>query len=205
METQEVREMRSEKAEDRERNGEKKPEKGKEKEKEGVPPLKALNHVSRVCRDVKESIEFYTKVLGFVEIERPQVLDFEGAWLFNYGVGIHLVQCHDDHKLPSDTQHLDPQDNHISFQCEDMEGMEERLKKMNVKYMKKTMEAEDGTVMDQIFFNDPDGFMVELCNCEDLKLVPSSPTSLPRIKLPSHHHYPPVETSHAATRRHEKL
>ncbi|KAI9075385.1 hypothetical protein K1719_042635 [Acacia pycnantha] len=163
-----------------------------------VPPLKALNHVSRVCRDVKESIEFYTKVLGFVVIERPQVLDFEGAWLFNYGVGIHLVQSQDDEKLPSDTQHLDPQDNHVSFQCEDMEGMEERLKKMNVKYMKKTMQGEDGTVMDQLFFNDPDGFMVEVCNCEDLELFPSSPSSLPKLKLPSDHHNPPVGTNHAA-------
>ncbi|XP_028797787.1 uncharacterized protein LOC114753282 [Neltuma alba] len=167
-------------------------------------PLKALNHVSRVCRDVKESIEFYTKVLGFVEIERPQVLDFEGAWLFNYGVGIHLVQSQDDEKLPSKTHQLDPQDNHISFQCEDMEGMEERLKKMNVKYMKKTMEAEDGTVMNQLFFNDPDGFMVEVCNCEDLKLVPSSPSSLPKLKLPSDHHTPPVETNHTTAHRHAK-
>ncbi|KAK4285448.1 hypothetical protein QN277_002143 [Acacia crassicarpa] len=171
---------------------------------EEVPPLKALNHVSRVCRDVKESIEFYTKVLGFVVIERPQVLDFEGAWLFNYGVGIHLVQSQDDEKLPPDTQHLDPQDNHVSFQCEDMEGMEERLKKMNVKYMKRMMEGEDGTVMDQLFFNDPDGFMVEVCNCEDLELVPSSPSSLPKLKLPSDRHTPPVGNNHAAAPRHAK-
>ena len=80
------------------------------------PPLMALNHVSRLCRDVEKSKEFYTKVLGFVEIERPQALDFEGAWLFNYGVGIHLVQSKDEDRLPSDTQQLDPQDNHISFQ-----------------------------------------------------------------------------------------
>lgn len=77
----------------------------------------ALNHISRLCRNVKESIEFYTKVLGFVLIERPQALeDFEGAWLFNYGVGIHLVQSKEDQRLPSDTDQLDPQDNHISFQ-----------------------------------------------------------------------------------------
>lgn len=86
------------------------------KEENNQAPLMALNHVSRLCRNVKESIEFYTKVLGFVLIERPQVLDFEGAWLFNYGVGIHLVQSKEEERLPQDTQHLDPQDNHISFQ-----------------------------------------------------------------------------------------
>lgn len=80
------------------------------------PPSMALNHVSRLCRDVKESIEFYTKVLGMVLIERPPALDFDGAWLFNYGVGIHLVQSKDEDRLPRDTHHLDPMDNHISFQ-----------------------------------------------------------------------------------------
>jgi catechol 2,3-dioxygenase-like lactoylglutathione lyase family enzyme len=90
----------------------------KKEEKNDQPPLMALNHISRLCRNVNESIDFYTKVLGFVLIERPPVLDFEGAWLFNYGVGIHLVQSKEEEKLPSHTQQhdLDPQDNHISFQ-----------------------------------------------------------------------------------------
>lgn len=88
---------------------------GEEKEAEN-PPLMALNHVSRVCRSVEKSVEFYTKVLGFVLIERPESFDFDGAWLFNYGVGIHLVQCKDDEKLPSNKDRLDPMDNHISFQ-----------------------------------------------------------------------------------------
>ncbi|KAL2591395.1 hypothetical protein AAZV13_12G009700 [Glycine max] len=136
---------------------------GKEKE-ENPPPLLALNHVSRLCRNVKVSLDFYTKVLGFVLIERPQALDFEGAWLFNYGVGIHLVQSkQEDQNLPSDTEHLDPQDNHISFQ------------------------------MDQIFFDDPDGFMVEICYCENMKLAPSD--SLSKIKQPMDRHTPPVETN----------
>ncbi|XP_027356766.1 LOW QUALITY PROTEIN: uncharacterized protein LOC113866076 [Abrus precatorius] len=164
----------------------------REGRKEKPPPLVALNHVSRLCRNVKDSIDFYTKVLGFVLIDRPQALDFDGAWLFNYGVGIHLVQSKvEDQRLPSDPQHLDPQDNHISFQCEDMEAMEKKLKERNVRYMKKTLKAEDGTVMDQIFMNDPDGFMVEICNCENLKLVPAD--SLSKIKLPMDRHNPPVE------------
>ncbi|KAF7824611.1 cytosolic Fe-S cluster assembly factor NBP35-like [Senna tora] len=99
-------------------------------------------------------------------MERPKVLDFEGAWLFNYGIAIHLVQSEDHHKLPSplSADHLDPQDNHISFQCEDVEGIEEKLKENGVKYKKMKMKTEDGIEMDQIFFNDPDGFMVEVCN-----------------------------------------
>lgn len=95
---------------------EQKHEKSTTDEQQNEIPLMALNHVSRLCKNVKESVDFYTKVLGFVLIERPQAFDFNGAWLFNYGVGIHLVQAKDEDRLPSDTDTLDPMDNHISFQ-----------------------------------------------------------------------------------------
>lgn len=90
--------------------------KEKEKQDGGDVPLMALNHVSRLCSNVKESINFYRNVLGFVLIERPQAFDFDGAWLFNYGIGIHLVQAKDEDRLPDDKDYLDPMDNHISFQ-----------------------------------------------------------------------------------------
>lgn len=41
--------------------------------------LRALNHVSRVCRDLPQAINFY-ELLGFVQIQRPSSFDFEGAW-----------------------------------------------------------------------------------------------------------------------------
>ncbi|KAL8171494.1 hypothetical protein V2J09_023298 [Rumex salicifolius] len=173
-----------------------------ETEKKGIlhdekaaPPLMALNHVTRLCRSLKDSLEFYEKVLGFVVIQRPQAFDFDGAWLFNYGVGIHLVQAKDKNtlrRLPSDPDYLDPMDNHISFQCEDMEDMVRRLEENGVKFMKRTVEDGDNkTTIDQLFFNDPDGFMIEICNCENVKLVPAGP--LDQIKLPRGRHIPPVE------------
>ncbi|CAN7128145.1 unnamed protein product [Brassica rapa subsp. narinosa] len=165
-------------------------EQKKHKSDESRPPLMALNHVSRLCRDVKKSLEFYTKVLGFVETERPASLDFDGAWLFNYGVGIHLVQAKDEEKLPSNTDHLDPMDNHISFQCEDMEALEKRLKEVDVKYIKRTVGEQEDAAIDQLFFNDPDGFMVEICNCENLELKPRD--SADAIRLPGDRHAPPV-------------
>ncbi|PIA48352.1 hypothetical protein AQUCO_01400750v1 [Aquilegia coerulea] len=184
--------------EERIENGEKKQEKAKkneeeEEEEDDQMPLISLNHVSRLCRSVKDSVEFYTKVLGFVLTKRPETFDFDGAWLFNYGIGIHLVQTKDDDTLPDDTDHLDPQDNHISFQCEDLKAMEQKLKNRGIKYLKRIVEDENGTAIDQLFFNDPDGFMIEICNCENLKLVPAD--AVDRIKLPSDRHIPPVHLS----------
>ncbi|KAK3011912.1 hypothetical protein RJ639_011062, partial [Escallonia herrerae] len=164
--------------------------KQKRREEEHELPLMALNHVSRLCRSVEDSVDFYTRALGFVKIERPEALDFDGAWLFNYGVGIHLVQSRDEERLPR-ADHLDPMDNHISFQCKDMEAMEQKLKDLEIEYMKRTLQDENGATIDQLFFNDPDGFMIEICNCENLKLVPAG--SLGRIKLPFDRHNPPVE------------
>lgn len=82
--------------------------KGEEENNNNPPPLMALNHVSRLCRNLKESIDFYAMVLGFVLIERPHAFDFDGAWLFNYGVGVHLLQAKDEDRLPDDPDHLDP-------------------------------------------------------------------------------------------------
>ena len=70
--------------------------------------------------------------------------------------------------------------------------MEQKLKDLNIKYKKRTVEdVENQTKIDQLSFNDPDGFMIEICNCENLKLVPAS--SLGKIKLPVDRHNPLVE------------
>lgn len=66
-----------------------------------------------------------------------------------------------------------------------------RLEEMDIKYMKRTVGEGDSGAIDQLFFKDPDGFMVEICNCENIKLVPQR--SIHRIKLPFHRHNPPVE------------
>ncbi|GJN10810.1 hypothetical protein PR202_ga28937 [Eleusine coracana subsp. coracana] len=155
-------------------------------------PLMALNHISRLCKSVDDSVRFYVKALGFVLIHRPPALDFSGAWLFNYGVGIHLVQRDDARRAPdvNPAGKLDPMDNHISFQCEDMGVMEKRLKDMKIKYMKRTINEEEGSPIDQLFFKDPDGFMIEICNCENLELVPAG--ALGRLRLPRDRHNPPV-------------
>lgn len=89
----------------------------KEKDDVETPlPIMPLNHISKLSWNVKQSIDFYTKVLGFVLIERPQAFDSDGAWLFNYGVGIQLLQSKDyKDRLPNDQadDHLDPMVNHI--------------------------------------------------------------------------------------------
>jgi len=141
----------------------------------GALPLTSLNHISLLCKSVEDSINFYENVLGFVPIKRPGSFDFDGAWLFNYGVGVHLLQSKNSEDLPKKSE-INPRDNHISFQCESMQVVEMKLQDMEIKYVKRRVE-EGGLYVDQLFIHDPDGFMIEMCNCENLPVVPLTPTS----------------------------
>ncbi|GMH30705.1 hypothetical protein Nepgr_032548 [Nepenthes gracilis] len=131
--------------------------------------ITSLNHISIVCRSVEKSLDFYQNLLGFIPIRRPRSFDFDGAWLFNHGMGIHLLQSEDPGSMPPISE-INPKDNHISFQCESMANVEKRLKEINIEYVKGRVE-EGGIAVDQIFFHDPDGLMIEICDCDNLPMV----------------------------------
>ncbi|KAL6626845.1 hypothetical protein ACP70R_030571 [Stipagrostis hirtigluma subsp. patula] len=149
----------------------------------GGLPLASLNHISVVCRSLQSSVNFYRNVLGFVPIRRPGSFDFDGAWLFNYGIGIHLLQAEDPESLPPKKTEINPKDNHISFQCESMEAVQRRLKELGIRYVQRRVE-EGGIYVDQLFFHDPDGFMIEVCTCDNLPIVPLVPEGHAIIGLP---------------------
>lgn len=128
----------------------------------GAPalPIKHLHHVARVTRRLEESRAFYRDVLGFREIPRPQ-LKFPGAWLFNYGLQIHLI-VNDGEGLPaagSPIGSIETRDNHLAFLVDDIEAAEARLKSHGVAYR---VNQQAATGLTQIFFRDPDGYHVEV-------------------------------------------
>ncbi|KAL4334031.1 hypothetical protein GQ457_07G040880 [Hibiscus cannabinus] len=109
---------------------------------------------------IEKSVDFYQDILGFFPIKRPGSFDFSGAWLFSYGVGIHLLQSENPESMP-EIRRINPKDNHISFQCQcdSMGTLEKKLKELNIEYVKGTVE-EGGIRVDQLFFHDPDGCSV---------------------------------------------
>ncbi|XXG55961.1 hypothetical protein AAC387_Pa03g3504 [Persea americana] len=168
-------------------------------------PLTSLNHISIVCKSVERSLDFYQHVLGFCPIRRPGSFDFNGAWLFSYGIGIHLLQAENPEDL-SEKKEINPKDNHISFQCESMVAVERKLKEMSIDYVQRRVE-EGGIFVDQLFFHDPDGFMVEICDCDNLPLVPlgaDSPRVCARVGVPfkknqQSHQQPQIVQCHPTT------
>ena len=59
----------------------------------------------------------------------------------------------------------------MELQCEDVQTVERKLQEMNTKYVKRIVE-EGGIYVDQLFIHDPDCYMVEICNCENLPVEP---------------------------------
>ncbi|KAJ0755422.1 putative glyoxalase/Bleomycin resistance protein/Dihydroxybiphenyl dioxygenase [Helianthus annuus] len=52
-----------------------------------------------------------------------------------------------------------------------MGTVEKKLKEMEIVYKRQRVE-EGGIYVDQLFFHDPDGFMIEICNCDNLPVIP---------------------------------
>lgn len=52
-----------------------------------------------------------------------------------------------------------------------MATVEKRLNEMEIEYVKNRVE-EGGVYVDQLFFHDPDGLMIEICNCDNLPVIP---------------------------------
>ncbi|KAI9081273.1 hypothetical protein K1719_036773 [Acacia pycnantha] len=140
-------------------------------------PLLSLNHVSLLCRSVWESVRFYEDVLGFVLIKRPSSFKFNGAWLYNYGIGIHLIENAEIMEVGFERP-INPKDNHISFECRDVEEVKRRLEELGMRYVTAVVEGdEEDSSVDQVFFHDPDGYMIELCNCDNIPILPISSCS----------------------------
>lgn len=116
-------------------------------------PLMGVHHISREVRDLEATRAFYREVLGFREIVRP-ALSFPGAWLFGYGVQIHLIVGDPPPRDPTISSRVD----HIAFHSTDLSAIEERLRTHGVPYKRTSQTA---TGLAQLFFQDPDGNHLE--------------------------------------------
>ena len=69
-----------------------------------------------------------------------------------------------------------------TWQCESIDAVEKNLKEMEIHYVRKKV-TEGGFEVDQLFFHDPDGFMIEICNCDNIPIVPLDICSCSRVNL----------------------
>jgi len=118
-------------------------------------PIGAVNHVGVMTRRVAESRRFYREVLGFREVSRPN-FDFDGAWLYNYGLMIHLIY---NEAAGDPGGEIQTRDNHLALHADDLDRVERLLQQHGIAYRKN--EIVDRGIQ-QIFFRDPDGHHIEI-------------------------------------------
>ena len=90
--------------------------------------------------------------------------------LWRHGMSIHLIE---GTPLPRPAA-IDPLSDHVSFQAQaSLDAVAASLYEMGIKYVRQEV-VEGGIVVDQLFFHDPDCFMIEVCNCDSLPVCPLS-------------------------------
>jgi catechol 2,3-dioxygenase-like lactoylglutathione lyase family enzyme len=117
--------------------------------------LLGLHHIARLTKRLDASRAFYRDVLGFREIPRPP-FSFGGAWLFNYGLQIHLIV---DEKINDPQAAIQTRDEHLAFATADIDAVERALSEQRVMFR---VNHQAGTGVKQLFFQDPDGHHVEV-------------------------------------------
>jgi len=134
-----------------------------------------VNHIAIIVSDVGESLYFYTDILGMQQIRRPN-FDRHGAWVTMGNLELHLIKgrpvVHSGEDLIC---------SHMALECHS-ERMNEVLKNLkdydldfrqNVSVPKAHAEEnaerkKDTNIVEQYFLRDPDGYYIELCNCDIL-------------------------------------
>lgn len=126
--------------------------------------VKALDHVTIVVKDLERSRQFYVDGLGMTEVPRP-AFTFPGSWFQAGDTQIHLIQEHvgtppAGNPLPE--QFRTSRSHHFAFVVEDAEATYARAQELGMKIVSPPKSRPDGFV--QVFLNDPDGHVVELCS-----------------------------------------
>lgn len=118
-------------------------------------PIRSVNHLARCTQKLEENRAFYRDVLGFREIPRPN-FNFPGAWLYNYGLQIHLIV---DPAAGHQHDEISTRAEHLALHVDDIEAVERLLGEHGIPYKKNHVADRNVT---QLFFHDPDGRHIEI-------------------------------------------
>ena len=123
-----------------------------------------LQHSGLVVSDLDRSRRFYAEALGLEEVPRPPNFTFAGAWFRLGDDEIHLLAEADTtghagvpNPGPSAAFGLS---SHLAFAVDDLDAACERLEENSVPLIGGPMPRGDGVI--QVFFYDPDGYVLEL-------------------------------------------
>ena len=128
------------------------------------------------CLGRGRSLAFYTEIIGFQQIQRPN-FDRHGAWLTMGNLELHLIKG-----VPNAPSGRDLIVSHIALDTNEPHKVLEKLLEYEVPFRQnisvpdpqkarenlvEAFESSEGKIT-QYFVRDPDGYYLELCNCDVL-------------------------------------
>jgi catechol 2,3-dioxygenase-like lactoylglutathione lyase family enzyme len=123
-----------------------------------------LQHAGLVVSDLEHSRRFYAEALGLEEVPRPSNFTFAGAW---FRCGEHELHLLAEADTTGGAGQADAGagaayglTHHLAFEVDDLEAACARLAEAGVPLTGGPMPRGDGVA--QVFFLDPDGYVLEL-------------------------------------------
>jgi catechol 2,3-dioxygenase-like lactoylglutathione lyase family enzyme len=127
--------------------------------------VRALEHITIRCAQLKRTRDFYIDLMGLSEGERPD-FPFRGHWLYLGGIPVvHLVEASDSAgawtgnivipRAEDGTGSFD----HVAFRGDDFQAMRDRLQKAGIVFKERVV---PGGQLSQLFVPDPEGVLVEI-------------------------------------------
>lgn len=117
-----------------------------------------FDHVGIKSKDIKKSVDFYTRILGFKVLEEIEVLN--NIYTF---VGDETIRIEIEQAAPNDTM-IDVNTQyglyHIAFIVKDIDSLAEKLKKDGVKFIMEPVQLREDRKI--AFIEDPDGVRIQL-------------------------------------------
>ena len=138
--------------------------------------VRSVNHIAIIVSDVGRSLAFYTEIIGFQQIQRPN-FDRHGAWLTMGNLELHLIKG-----VPNAPSGRDLIVSHIALETTEPHKVLEKLLEYEVPFRQnisvpdpkkardnlvEAFENSEGKIT-QYFVRDPDGYYLEICNCDVL-------------------------------------
>jgi catechol 2,3-dioxygenase-like lactoylglutathione lyase family enzyme len=123
--------------------------------------VKSLDHVTIVIRDPEATRRFYVDALGMREVARPG-FNFTGQWFQAGPTQIHTILEYDGSGRAGEGAGNNSRGHHFAFAVDDAEACYRRLNELGIAAISPPKHRPDGAV--QVFVQDPDGHLVELCS-----------------------------------------
>lgn len=148
--------------------------------------VKGINHIALVCRDMKETVEFYSGVLGMPLVKTVQLPDGGQHFFFDCGGGAAVAffwwkdgppaapGIASVKSFPYESMTAVGSMNHIAFDMEEseLESAVEKLQAAGIPHthavvnhddsqMGVAQEMHEGVFVRSVYFTDPNGIMME--------------------------------------------